>query len=155
MIGRVYTVVISGTASPAAAFDLFEFVPAASKPIRLLRLRIAQSSEPTTEEEQLGITVVRAHSTSGSGGGTPTPRPVSSTDAAAGFTAETMNTTQATGGTPVTMLEDVWNTRAGYDMAFAPEECIEATNGERLVVASTAPTDAVTIRATAWLMELG
>lgn len=154
-MGRMYTVVISGTASPAAAFDLFEFNPATAKPIILRRLRIAQTSEPTSEEEMLGITVVRAQSTSGSGGSAPTPQPLTSTDTAAGFTAEVMNTTVATGGSPVKIVEDVFNTRVGYDLAFAPEEAVEAVNAERLVVTVTAPADAVTIRATAWVEELG
>lgn len=153
-MGRVYTVPISGVASPAAAFDLFEFVPATAKPIRLLRIRIAQTSEPTTEEEQLALTIRRANSTSGSGGSAPTPTPLNSADSAAGFTAETMNTTIATGGTPVVVVEDAWNTRSGCDIAFAPEEAPEAVNGERLVVASSAPADAVTIRGTAWVEEL-
>lgn len=152
---RVYTVSISGTASPAAAFDLWELVPATAKPIRLLRIRIAQTSEPATEEEQLAITIQRGFTSSGSGGSTPSARPVNSTDAAAGFTPETMNTTQASGGSPVVLFEDTWNTRAGYDMAFAPEECIEAVNGERLVVQSGAPADAVTIRGTLWFAEAG
>lgn len=155
MTGRMYTVVISGVASPGAAFDFFELNPAAAKPIRIRRIRIAQTSEPTTEEEQLAITILRAHSTSGSGGSAPTPRPLASTDAAAGFTAETMNTTPATGGSPVTLLEDAFNTRAGYDMAFAPEEGPEAVNAERIVVTCSAPADAVTFRATIWVEENG
>lgn len=152
---RVYTVVIPGTASPAAAFDLFELVPAAAKPIKLLRIRIAQTSESSAEEEQIALSVIRGHSTSGSGGSTPTAIPLRSTNSAAGFTPETMNTTQATGGTPVTLVEDAWNTRAGCDIAFAPEEAPMAVNGERLVVASGAPADAVTIRATLWFGEEG
>lgn len=157
MYGRMYSVVIGGTASPAAAFDLFEFNAAAGKPLRLRRLRIAQTSEPTTEEEQLVVAIIRSHGTSGSGGGTPTPAPVySSTSAAAGFTAETMNTTVATGGTPITIVQDAWNTRAGLDMAFAPEEAPGITGGGRLVVTCpVAPADAVTIRATAWVEEMG
>jgi len=155
MFGRMYTVVIAGVASPAAAFDLFELNPTAAKPIRLRRLRIAQTTEPTSEEEMLGITIIRAQSTSGSGGSATTPQPLNSSDAAAGFTAETMNTTKATGGTPVTLMEDVTNTRVGYDMAFAPEEAPESVNAERLVVTCTAPADAVTFRATAWVEELG
>lgn len=155
MTGRMYSVVISGVASPAAAFDLFELNPTAAKPVRIRRIRIAQTSEPTTEEEQLGVTIQRAHSTSGSGGSAPTPRPLNSTTPAAGLTAETMNTTQATGGSPVVLFEDVWNTRAGFDMAFAPEEAPEAVNAERIVVQSSAPADAVTIRATLWVEELG
>ena len=155
MKGRVYTIVVEGVASPAAAFDFLEINPAAEKPVRLLRLRIAQTSEPTTEEEQLSLSIIRAQSTSGSGGSAPTPRPVNLADAAAGFTAETMNTTVATGGTPITLMTDAWNTRAGYDMAFAPEECIGSVNGTRLVVTSGAPADAVTIRLTAWIEEVG
>lgn len=155
MAGRIYTVAISGVASPAAAFDFFEFNAAAGKPIRLLRLRVAQSSEPSSEEEQLTITVLSGHSTSGSGGSAPTPRPTPASDAAASFAAETMNTTQATGGTPITLFEDVWNTRAGLDVAFSPEESLDVIGGGRLVIASGAPADAVTIRATAWIEELG
>jgi hypothetical protein len=154
MAGRTYTVPISGVASPAAAFDLWELVAAAGKPLRLLRLRIAQTSEPTTEEEQIPITIQRGFTSSGSGGSAPTPAPTNPSDAAAGFTAETMNTTQAsTSGT--VLFEDAWNTRAGYDMAFSPEENIELTGGQRLVVQSGAPADAVTIRGTALVEELG
>ena len=152
--GRMYTVVISGTASPAAAFDFFEFVGTTAKPIRIHRIRIAQTSEPTSEEEQLVISILRGHTTSGSGGGTPTPVPLNSQSTAAAFAAETMNTTVATGGTPVTILEDAWNTRAGYDIAFSPEERPHAVNGNRIVVRSGAPADAVTIRATAWVEEI-
>lgn len=155
MLGRMYTVVISGTASPAAAFDLFEVNPNSAKPVRIRRIRIGQTSEPATEEEQLALTIQRAHSTSGSGGSAPTPRPLNSTNTAAGFTAEVMNTTQATGGSPVILFEDSWNTRAGYDMPFAPEESPEAVNAERIVLQSSAPADAVTIRATLWIEEMG
>jgi hypothetical protein len=153
--GRVYTVVISGVASPAAAFDLMELVPAAAKPIRLMRLRISQTSEPTTEEEQLALTITRGATVSGSGGTSPTPRPVNSSDGAAGITAEVMNTTQASGGTPAVLFEDVWNTRQGYDMCFAPDEAIEAVNGERLVIQHGAPADSVTLRGTLWVEEQG
>lgn len=155
MSGRVYTVPISAVASPAAAFDLFEFNPASAKPIELIRIRLGQTSEPTTEEEQLRITVKRAQSTSGSGGSAPTPAPLNSTNTAAGFAAETMNTTVATGGSPITVFDDVMNIRAGYDMAFAPDECPEAVNGERLVVTCSAPADAVTFSGTAWVKERG
>lgn len=152
----VYTVPIVATASPAAAgFDLWEVNPAAAKPIRILRIRLAQSSEPTSEEEQSGLVIFRAHTTSGSGGTAPTPTPLRSTMGAAGFTAEVMNTTQATGGSPVTVFSDVWNSRSGYDMAFAPEECPEAVNAERLVVASAGFADAVTLWGTLWVEELG
>lgn len=152
---RMYTVVISGVASPAAAFDLFELNAAAGKPLRVRRLRFGQTSEPTTEEEMLGVTFKNAQSTSGSGGSAPTPIPVCATDAAAGFAAETMNTTVATGGSPTTGVEDVVNIRAGYDMAFAPEEAPSCVGGGRLVVTLTAPADAITFRGTIWVEEQG
>jgi hypothetical protein len=153
--GRVYTITISGVASPAAAFDFVEISPAANKPVRIKRIRIAQTTEPTTEEEQLALTVIRGHTTSGSGGDTtPDGAPLSSSDTAAGYTAETMNTTIASAGTPVNLVEDAWNTRAGYDMAFAPEEAPECINGVLLVVRSSAPADAITIRGTVWVEEL-
>ena len=156
MIGRMYTVVIGGVASPAAAiFDLWEVTPVAAKPIRIRRVRLAQTSEPTSEEEQLGISIVRGHTTSGSGGSQAvTPTILLATDTAAAFTADTMNTTIASGGTTNTPFQDAWNTRAGYDMAFAPEEAIMAVNATRLVVRSAAPADAITIRGTLWVEEM-
>lgn len=153
--GRVYTITISGVASPAAAFDFVEISPAANKPVRIRRIRIAQTTEPTTEEEQLAITVVRGHTTSGSGGDTtPDGGALSPADTTAGYTAETMNTTIASAGTAVNLVEDAWNTRAGYDMAFSPEESPECINGVLLVVRSSAPADAITIRATVWVEEM-
>lgn len=153
--GRMYTISISGVASPAAAFDFLEISPAANKPVRIRRIRIAQTSEPTTEEEQLAITIIRGHTTSGSGGDTtPDGGPLSSSDATAGYAAETMNTTIASAGTAVNLVEDAWNTRAGYDMAFAPEEAPECINGVLLVIRSGAPADAITIRGTVWVEEL-
>lgn len=153
--GRMYTITISGVASPATAFDFFEISPATNKPVRIRRIRIAQTSEATTEEEQLAITVVRGHTTSGSGGDTtPDGGVLSSSDTASGYTAETMNTTIASAGTPVNLVEDAWNVRAGYDMAFAPEEAPECINGSLLVVRSGAPADTITIRATLWIEEV-
>jgi hypothetical protein len=154
-MGRMYTVVVAGTASPAAAFDLFELNPVAEKPIAIHRVRIAQTSESTTEEEQLAFSIIRGHSTSGSGGSAPTPTPLTPATAAAGFGAEVMNTTVATGGSPVTMFTDALNTRAGYDMAFSPEERPGSVNGSRLVGTISAPADAITFRATIFVEELG
>lgn len=154
--GRMYTITIPGVASPAGAFDFVEISPAANKPIRLHRIRIAQTSEATTEEEMLSLTVIRGHTTSGSGGDTtPEGGVLSSSDTAAGYAAETMNTTPASSGTAVNLVEDAWNTRAGFDLAFAPEESPECINGVLLVIRSGAPADAVTIRATIWVEELG
>jgi hypothetical protein len=155
-VGRTYTVPISGVASPAAPFDLWEFVPASNKPIAIMRIVIAQTGEPTTEEEQLALQIVSGHTTSGSGGGTPTPSRAAKTDTAAGFTAETMNTTIASGGTAETFGDMAWNTRAGVDIPFSGEEAFQSSAAERVVIrCPVAPADAVTIRGTVWVMELG
>lgn len=155
-MGRGYTITISGIASPAAAFDFVEISPASNKPVRIRRIRIAQTSEPTTEEEQIALTVVRGHTTSGSGGDTtPDGGKLDPSDASSSYTAETMNTTIASAGTAVNLIEDAWNTRAGCDISLAPEETPICLNGELLVVRSAAPADAVTIRATFWVEELG
>lgn len=153
--GRMYSISISGVASPAAAFDFVEINAATNKPIRVRRITIAQTSEPTTEEEQLPITVIRGHTTSGSGGDTtPDGGPMSSSDTTAGYTAESMNTTISSSGTPINLVESAWNTRAGFDLAFAPEEAPESINGVLLNIRSGAPADAVTIRMTVWVEEL-
>lgn len=152
---REYTITISGVASPATSFDFLEVSPAANKPVMLRRIYIAQTSEPTTEEEQLALTVIRGYTSSGSGGDTtPDGGALTPGEAAYSFTAETMNTTVATTGTPVNLVEAAWNTRAGLDLAFSPEEAPVCINGVLLCVRSSAPADAVTIRATFWLAEI-
>jgi hypothetical protein len=151
-MGRIYTVVVNA-ASPAAVFDLAELNPNSAKPIRLRRLTIGQSSD--TDTEVLGVSIIRAHSTSGSGGTAPTPRPLNSNTPAAGFGAEVMNTTQAIGGSPVVLAEAAFHVANGIDLAFSDEEAPEAVNGERLVVAMSAPADALTMRATLWVEECG
>jgi hypothetical protein len=146
-------VTVDGVASPAAVFDLFEFNPAAEKPIRLRRLRFGQSSD--TDTEMLAIAIGRGFTSSGSGGTSPTPIPLNSTTPAAGFSAERMNTTPASGGSPVALVHDAFHVVNGIDLAFADDEAPEAKNGERLVVAMSAPADALTVRATAWIEEMG
>jgi hypothetical protein len=67
-----------------------------------------------------------------------------------------MNTTIASTGSPITLASMAWNTRAGIDIAFAPDEAPAAVNAERICVrCPTAPADAVTIRATLWVEEMG
>lgn len=151
---RMYTVVVSAVASPAAAFDLFEFTAGTNKPIQLRRLIITQTSEPTTEEEQIRVSVIRGYTTSGSGGSAPTPVPLDGNDAAAGFTAETMNTTVASTGTALTAVEVAFNSRAGLDLPFAPDEGPRCLASERMVVRVAAPADAITFVATAHVAEL-
>jgi hypothetical protein len=153
-VERVYTVTVSGVASPAAAFDMLEVLAATNKGVQLTRMHIGQTSEPTTEEEQLAVQVIRGYTTTGSGGSTATPVPLDSNDSAMGATVKTMNTTIASAGSPLTQFDTAMNIRAGLDVPFAPDEAPVILGGERMVVRIGAPTDAVTFRATFWIKEM-
>lgn len=155
-MGRVYTVSFSAQAQTAQV-DFFEFVAASGKPLRLLALMLSQTTElGDAQEEQLLISIKAGQTTSGSGGGTPTPIPLNVTDAAAGFTAETCNTTKASAGTIVTHFVDAWNIRAPYQMWFPDKLQIELTGGRRMTVElGTTPADSITFNGTAYVEELG
>jgi hypothetical protein len=160
MASRVYTVSFSSSAQ-AGAVDWFELAAGASRSIALLGLDIAQTTElGETAEEQIGWTVKRAAGsfTSGSGGNTGVARPpVVSTEGAAVFTAETLNTTQAAvgAGTLTTVHQAAFNVRVGLQMWWTPETIIAASVSETLVVGmSAAPVDSITWIGTAYVAEL-
>jgi len=157
MSGRPYTVSFSATAVTAAV-DLFELTPADDKPIEVYGIFVAQSSDfGDAQAEQIGFRVIRGHTTSGSGGGTPTPRPLNRSDTAAGFTAETCNTTAASAGTAIDLHADVINMQAGYGM-FLPEGSEwSASQGDTTLVVRliAAPADSLTISGTLYVRESG
>lgn len=154
-MARTYAVSFNAV-SVSAAQDLFEITPADDKPVKILGLVIGQYSDVgDASAENLSVKVSRGWGTSGSGGSAPTPSPVGQADAAAGFTAETNNTTVASTGTEVVLFSDVWNTQAGYQMWFpegAQPGCSQAT-GAILTVRITAPADAVTANGTLFVSE--
>jgi len=155
-MGRLYTVTFSAVAVSAAQ-DLFELTPADDKPIRLHGIAVGQISDSgDAQDEQLRWTIIRGHATSGSGGSAATPQPVnSSVDTAAGFTAETNNTTVASAGTGVTLHADAFNVRAGLQYWWPPECRPGASQGNTLlVVRITAPSDALTMDGTLYVEEL-
>lgn len=160
-MSRIYSVVYKGTITAAGTdTDLFSFLPATNKPIKLRGFRLSQISEVgDTQEEGLEITVKRfpAACTVGSGGSAPTPSPMDSADTAAGFTARANDTTvMSTSGTAV-VLDDVgWNERNSPcdfwypDVAFCPK----AKNGEGLAITmQTTLADDMTGVFTAWIEE--
>lgn len=154
---RIYTVSFTAVASPAAIFDVFEVRPADDKPLEIMGLFMGQSSDVgDANAENLAIRVIRGFTTSGSGGATPTPAPLNRSDTAAGFSAETMNTTVATTGTTADLHTDVFNTQAGY-MLWLPEGCEwELSQADTsLVVRLSAPADAVTMSGTLYVREQG
>jgi hypothetical protein len=124
----MYTVEFNNVSYTAANgdYDYFELNPAADIPIRLAGLFLGQeTNESDANEDFSRIVILRftgATLTSGSGGSAPTPRPVSNGDAAAGFAAETSNSTVATtSGTSVRLHSDTFNIRTGYQMWWPPE----------------------------------
>jgi hypothetical protein len=155
--GRIATVVFSNV-SISAAQDAFEITPADDKPIELVGVCFAQrgvADVGDAQEEMLGWTVIRGHTTSGSGGSAATPRPVKRSDAVS-FTAEVNNTTVASAGTGVTLHEDAFNVRAGLTFWWPEGTEPETSQGDTtIVVRFPAPADAITISGTLYVRELG
>lgn len=157
-MGRKYWVDLPPTAVTVAA-DVFELVPADDKPIRILALNLHQVTDVgDAAEEIISVYWVRGNSTSGSGGGaTPTPVPCNPSDAAAGFTVETTNTTAASGGTPVNGPRHGWNVRAPLERPYTPDEAFECSQGQSRVCLrmAAAPTDSITIGGAVLVEEMG
>lgn len=166
-MARMYTVKFGGAVgSPGVAVtavqDFFELSPAANKPIRIVRLKLAQSSDyGDAQDEGLDYSIFRVPATATSGDNashtTATPQVVHATDQVAGFTCDINNTTVATtSGTLVELLADVFNVRSGLDLPFEPECRFEAINGTFLVVRlNVAPADSLTMHGTCWVEEEG
>lgn len=155
MTTKVYTVVFSAV-SVSAAQDLFEITPASNKPVEIVGIELGQTSDSgDAQDEQLQLSIIRGHTTSGSGGTAPTPQPLEPNDGAAGFTAEVNNTTVATTGTTATLWTTAWNVRAGYINWFPEYVRPTATSGNTtILVRMTAPADAITMSGTLYVAEL-
>lgn len=155
--GRIYTVSFTATAVTAQV-DLFEIRPADDKPCEILGLFVGQSSDPgDAQAEMLGYSVIRGFTTSGSGGSTPTPAPCERSDTAAGFSAETLNTTLATTGTTVTLHGDTFNAQAGEKL-WLPEGCewnVTQADTSLVVRLGGAPADSLTMYGTIYVREQG
>lgn len=156
-MGRMYSVSFSATAITVAA-DLFEISPADDKPCIVHALYLGQTTETgEAQEEQLQIQIIRGHTTSGSGGAAATPRPLNPSDAAAGFTAEVTNTTQASVGTTHTLHSDTWQVRGPYQLVFTPECRPTVSQGQTTLVVrlGAAPADSISIAGTLYVEEEG
>ena len=155
-MGRMYTVEFEAIAVTVAV-DFFELTPADDKPIAIWAIFLSQSSDVgDAAEEILRYRIIRGHTTGGSGGAAPTPIPLTSIDTAAGFTAETNNTTIASVGTPVNMLSDSFNIRTGLQVIFPPELRPQASQVNTTIVVRlmAAPTDSLTMSGTLFVEEL-
>jgi hypothetical protein len=141
--------------SVSAPQDLFEINAASAKPCWISRCELGQYSDAAdAQDELLSLLWIQDHSTSGSGGASITPTPSGGVGAFSG-TAERNNTTQATGGSPLTIGASSWNVRGGWIWAPDPTGWIFIPGGGRCVLAQTAPADAITMNGTIWLVEAG
>jgi hypothetical protein len=159
MTGRVYTVTGSKLTFTNAGgdADLVEISVADDKPVEIMGWTIDVTSEVgDAAEEMIAYKWGRGHATSGSGGNAPTPAPVSTPDTAAGFTAETNNTTIASAGTNVDLYAGGFNERAGEKVFLPPEFRFGAAQGSTLIYLRLLDTvaDDVTISFTVWVKEL-
>lgn len=154
-MARQYAVTFTAV-TVSAAQDLFEITPADDKPVRLLGLTFGQTSDVgDAASENLSLTVQRGYTTSGSGGSSPTPAPLDGIDTAAGFTAETNNTTVATTGTAAILHSDVVNTQAGYAYFWPEGMQPQASQANTtIVVRLTAPADSITASGTLYVQEV-
>lgn len=157
---RVYTVAFAVSAQ-AVAVDWFELITGAGGALALLGLDIGQTTElGDAAEEQIDWYIKRATGsyTSGSGGNTGVARPSSgSGDAAATFTAESLNTTKIAVGTGVltTIHNSAFNLRAGLEKIWTPETAITIGPSSALAIGMTgAPADSVSWVGTAYVAEL-
>jgi hypothetical protein len=156
MAGRIYTIPMDAVAVTAVQ-DLFEIVSGSAAVTRLLAVYVGQSSDAgDAEDEQLRVQIIRAASTSGSGGASVTPAPLFAGDTAFTGTAERNNTTQATGGSPVTLLADTFNVRAGWVYRPTEREIITIAPSVRLAIAlPAAPADSLTMSGYCVIEEIG
>lgn len=158
---RMYTVSFENVSIPATnAMDLFEITPADDKPVKLCALYLSNvggtADAGDAQEELLRLVIKRGFTTSGSGGSTPTAVPVnSSTDTAAGFTAEANNTTVATTGTTTDIHADGWNVRVPYQVIWPPEMRPGASQANTTIIVRlvAGPADAVLCSGTIYVAE--
>lgn len=157
-MGRFYTASFSAV-SVSAAVDCFEVLAATAKAFVLHEVVLAQSSDyGDAQAEGLSVLIKRATGsyTSGSGGSTATPAKHLTNDAAAGPTAETNNTTQASAGSGAltTVRTEAFNVQAGYQYLPPPEQRLTFLAAEAVVVSITAPADAITLSGSLVFEEL-
>lgn len=155
---RVYDTPFGPTAVTVAV-DVVELTPADDKPLIVLRATIEQTTEVgDVQEEFIPISWVRGNTTSGSGGtAAAAPSKRIPANATAGFTFESLNTTQASAGTPETLAPRAWSVRGGLDYVFLPEERITVTQAQTLMCwrLGGAPADSVTTTGNVAVAEMG
>lgn len=153
----VYTVTFQAQTIAAASgdYDFFEVDAAAGKPVEIVALKLGCKSEVgDAAEEMVEYSIVRGNTTTGNGSAT-TPRALDASDGAASFTAKTVSSTPASVGTPLTLVADTFNIRAGLDLVL-PENMRPRTSEADLLCVRliTALADDATMSGTLWVREL-
>ncbi len=157
---RVYRIPIVATSLTVAA-DLIESVGASGGMEWLTEVRFGQTTElGDAAEEQIGVSLVTGHTTSGSGGNTSVVPLTDVGDTAYGGTVESLNTTQATAGTSVTKMLGMWNVRTEFLWMPVPKPNGPAglllPHTDRWVIRlNAAPTDAITVSGYVEFMRAG
>lgn len=155
-MSRQYVVPFSKKADTAIV-DIFEIAPAANKNIELVGLFIAQTSDfGDAQAEIIPYRIVRGHATSGSGGEGITPSPIDPSDVAAAFTAETMNTTIASTGTPIICHSSAFHIATG-EALWWPEGCgpkCTSTQSRIVLRNETAPVDELLLSGCLYVREV-
>lgn len=148
---RIYRLPLVATAVTAAV-DLAEINPNTSQMLKLLGIRIGQSTElGDAQDEQLPIKLITGFTTSGSGGNAAVTAPPDDVgDTAFGGSCETFNTTQANTGTIITRVLGTWKVIGG-DFLWLPVPLVDSPGGiwipynTRAVITIPAPADSITI----------
>lgn len=147
---RTYRIQLASTAVTLPV-DLFETVPTTTQMVKLLGIRLGQSSEITdAQDEELPVSLVTGFTTSGTGGSVPVALPDDVGDSAYGGTLEAFNTTQAVTGTVLTRLLGTWKITAG-EFLWLPIPLTESPGGiwlpinTRAVIRIPAPADSITM----------
>lgn len=137
--------------------DLFEITAPAAKVVRLLMVKLTQTTEfGDAQEENLSILFKRGQTTSGSGGTTPTVVSIHG-ETAGTAVVKANNTTKASVGTIVTFDADTWYERAPF-LWVPPTEALipRISPGVRMTVElATTPADSLTANGAIYWEELG
>ena len=157
--GRIYYVNFQNV-TVSALQDLFEIAPADDKPVLIHSVELANVGADVgdAEEEMLRLQLIRNFTNSGSGGTVVTTIPRQyNTDTAAGFTAETNNTTVAATGTTQILWAGGWNIRVPFEKVWLPESRPVCTQAQNRIVFKlmAAPADAISMSGTMTVEEIG
>src|SRR5688572_1272169 len=106
----VYTVSFTEQtiANASGDYDFFQLAPADDKPIEIVAIFLGNKSEiGDAMEEMVSWSIVRGNTTEGNGSA-GTENPLDPSDGAASFVSETVASTPASAGTPLTLHADTF-----------------------------------------------